>query len=253
MMLLIDIGNTRLKWAIHDAHALGTMQAASHAGWNSAAIQAQVLSALPRPQRVLVSNVGGEAIGRALIEALAARWSLTPEFAVTTAAVAGVRCGYAIPSQLGIDRWLGVIAAYHMQKDAACVVNIGTAMTVDGVDASGQHLGGCIVPGPDLAMHSLLSSTSDIAKLALQHTPDGSASTLFADNTLAGVCQGVAYMLAFLTERAVSDMHARWGRAPVLIVSGGASERIVPLLRVAHRVVPDLVLRGLAVLARATG
>ena len=86
-----------------------------------------------------------------------------PEFASSTDTAAGVRNGYSNPAQLGVDRWLAVIGAFHRHRDACCVVDAGTALTIDGVDATGQHLGGFIVPGPRLMVESLLTGTSDLA------------------------------------------------------------------------------------------
>jgi type III pantothenate kinase len=134
-----------------------------------------------------------------------------------------------------------------LEHRAACVVSVGTAMTVDGVDAVGQHLGGIIVPGPDLMVATLFRNTSDIA-LRAAHGSQG--TDLFADNTQAAVHQGAAHALAAVIERTCHDMHARLGEMPALLITGGASGRVTGALRVAFRLVPDLVLRGLAELAR---
>src|SRR5690606_11248398 len=126
----------------------------------------------------------------------------------------------------------------------ACIVSVGTAMTIDGVDRRGLHLGGVITPGPDLMASSLFSNTSDIAQRAQQ---GASTDALFADNTLGAVEQGATHALAALVERAVDVMQAQLGEAPVLIFTGGASSRVQPAVRRPGVVVPDLVLRGLAV------
>ena len=120
-------------------------------------------------------------------------------------------------------------------------------MTVDGVLAEGQHLGGVIAPGPDMMINSLMQNTSDIAA----HAKDGERrTTLFADNTLAAVQQGAVHALAALVERAVRDMHKQYGEAPVLLLTGGANEKIAGELRIPFQVVPNLVLRGLAVISK---
>jgi len=247
MTLLIDIGNTRIKWALLSGQRLGHQNAASYAGWDSAQLQAQLLNSMIKPARVMVANVGGEAIGALLDASVKTTWALAPEFVHSTSRAAGVTTGYLDPAKLGVDRWLAVIAAHNLEHRTTCVVSVGTAMTVDGVDASGQHLGGIIVPGPELMISSLYRNTSDIAVRA-RDGEDGTA--LFADNTQGAVYQGATHALAAVVERAYQDMTARFGESPALLVTGGASSRITGALRVPFRLVPDLVLRGLAELAR---
>ncbi len=247
MTLLIDIGNTRIKWATLTLDGITEQQAASYAAWDRSTLHTQMLSSLPKPQRVLIANVGGDAIARLVAEGIQAKWAIAPEFVHSTAHAAGVRCGYAVPENLGVDRWLGVIAAFHRQNGAACVASVGTAMTVDSIDVHGQHLGGIIVPGPDLAVASLLDKTADIATRA---QTGELGSSIFAGNTLGAVHQGVAHQLAAVIERTVADLRERCGESCILLLAGGGSDRIAPFLRIAYRAVPDLVLQGLAVLAR---
>jgi type III pantothenate kinase len=120
-------------------------------------------------------------------------------------------------------------------------------MTVDGVDATGQHLGGIIVPGPDLMIASLYRNTSDIASRALS---GNEGISVFADNTQAAVHQGVIHSLAATVERTCYEMQGRFDKMPALLITGGACSRITGALRVPFRLVPDLVLRGLAEIAR---
>jgi type III pantothenate kinase len=247
MDLLIDIGNTRIKWAALEQQRLAQQHAAAYADWDSAQIRAQLLHKLSKPQRVLIANVGGDKIGKLVAETIEKACDVEPLFVHASAAAVGVRSGYRDPEKLGVDRWLAVIAAYHLERRATCVVSVGTAMTVDGVDATGQHLGGVIVPGPDLMVSSLYRSTSDIAARAQDGTE---GAELFADNTHAAVYQGAVHTLAAIVERAGHDMQARFGELPALLVTGGASGRVTGALRVPFRLVPDLVLRGLAELAR---
>jgi type III pantothenate kinase len=246
-MLLIDIGNTRVKWASLHNDVVGEQQAMSHAGWTAQDVRDQIIASTERPPAVLVSNVGGARIGQLLTDSIQAAWNITPHFVRTSATAAGVRCGYSQPEKLGVDRWLAVIAGYHLARTDACIVSVGTAMTVDGVLGNGQHLGGVIAPGPDMMIGSLMQNTSDIAA----HAIDGEQrATLFADNTLAAVQQGAVHALAALAERAVNDMHKQFGRTPVLLLTGGASDKVARELRIPFQVVPDLVLRGLAIVSK---
>jgi type III pantothenate kinase len=248
MILLLDIGNTRIKWASLDERGLTAQRAESYAGWDHTELNAIVLDPAGRPERVLVSNVGGAQIATLVRDAIAHRWKLEAEFVVSTGAACGVRNAYPVPSNLGVDRWLAVIAAHARQKLLTCVISVGTAMTIDGVDASGQHLGGVIVPGPDLMVASLLTNTSEIAQRAL-HGSAGNA--LFADNTRGAIQQGASHALAALVERTADVMRTQAGEAPTLLLTGGAVHRIESLIREPCETIPDLVLRGLARYATA--
>lgn len=243
MNLLIDIGNSRIKWATHDAGQLVPRGALGHADWTAQSVDAHLLESIPQPQRVLVANVGGSRIADAVRDAVVTRWGTPPEFIVSTASVCGVRNAYPVPGNLGVDRWLGLIAVHAMHPALTCIVGVGTAMTVDGIDAAGQHLGGVIVPGPELMVTSLLHSTSDIASRAAS----GEVTTeLFADNTLGAIRQGAVHALAALADRAMDTLRRTHSAEPVLVLTGGAAAAIQPLLVSSAVCIPDLVLKGLA-------
>lgn len=243
MILLFDIGNTRIKWATLDEGCLGPQSAEAYSDWDGTRFTEVVLAPLSRPDRVLVSNVGGAKIGGLVRDAITQRWGVEPEFIGSTAAACGVRNAYREFANLGVDRWLCVIAAHALQPRLTCIVSVGTAMTIDGVDAAGVHLGGVIVPGPDLMVSSLLRNTSEIARRA-EH---GNASdTLFADNTLGAIRQGAVHALAALVERSVASMQAKAGESPSLLLTGGSAHAIGRLIHLQYELIPDLVLQGLA-------
>ena len=244
MMLLIDIGNSRMKWAWMDGAALSEQVSLAHAGDVGSDWLQLVASGGRRPQRVLVSNVAGSRMADAVTRLLRQQYGVEPQFAAVGAHAAGVTCAYRDPSQLGVDRWLAVIGAWHRAKRAACIVSSGTATTVDAVDANGLHLGGLIVPGLDLMEESLLKRTSDIAKSAgvAPRVP----ATVFSDNTSAAVRNGAVFATAALAERAATELERRAGREPAVILTGGNATRIAPCFVRAPDIVPDLVLQGLA-------
>lgn len=246
MILLIDIGNTRIKWAQLKDGGVGPQSAAAYAGWQRDDVIHSILQPNARPDRVLIANVGGMQIGNSVRDAIASEWGVQAEFMQSTAYAGGVRNAYADPAKLGVDRWLAVIGAHAMEQRAACVVSAGTAMTIDAVDAQGRHLGGVIVPGPALMVSSLLRNTSEIAHRAEQGSVSGE---LFANNTLGAVQQGVVHALAALIERSVRTTQERTGAVPILLLTGGASLQLESSVGIPFRTVPDLVLRGLAVLA----
>jgi type III pantothenate kinase len=248
VILLVDIGNTRIKWATLTESGLGVQQAVPYADWTSAQLDSNLLASLRKPSQIFVSNVGGESIAKLLSAATLAKWSIEPQFIRSLANGGGIQNAYTNAEQLGVDRWLAMIAAHSLIAGPVCVASIGTAMTVDGVDAQGKHRGGIIVPGPDLAVSSLLKSTSDLASRSKDGKVD---SALFADNTLGAIQQGIAHMLAAVVEKCVREMEKDLAIAPTLIVTGGAADRVAPAFTQAFRSVPDLVLRGLAVVAQS--
>lgn len=249
MLLLIDIGNTRIKWARLSQGTVGEQSAAVHANWTRDDFIRQVLNSGARAGRVLIANVGGERMGDLARSALAEAWQVEPEFMQSPASGAGIRNAYPEPANLGVDRWLAMLGGRALEPGPICVVSVGTAMTIDGLDASGQHLGGVIVPGPDLMVGSLLKNTSEIAR----RTSGGQAKeALFADNTLGAIQQGAVQALAALVDRAVATLQRQLGQAPALLLTGGASSRLLGAIRSPGREIPDLVLRGLAVVAAQT-
>lgn len=262
MLLLIDMGNSRVKWtwarirspqlAWGNASAPGyavldQQRAAAHAHWGRDEFIATVLADHERPQRVLISNVAGAQLQAVAREAVLDTWQIEPEFLQSTALAGGVRNAYAEPARLGVDRWLALIAAHAMCQGSVCVVSAGTACTVDGLTGDGQHLGGVILPGPKLMMSSLMKGTSEIGWRAA----GGSVSdALFADNTLGALQQGALHALGALVERAVQTMQQQSGERPTLLFTGGGGGTLRTAVNYDSQEIPDLVLRGLAVMAQ---
>jgi type III pantothenate kinase len=136
----------------------------------------------------------------------------------------------------------------------ALVVNVGTALTIDLVDGQGLHRGGAIAPGPDTMIASLLNGTNGIRRRARGGKAVGSgARRVFANNTAQGLAAGANFAAAALIDRAAAEARARLGRAPLLLLTGGGADALRTYIKSPLRGVPDLVLRGLAVLARPTG
>lgn len=246
MLLLIDIGNTRIKWARWHQGKMGEQSAAVHANWSRNDFAKQVLESGPRAERVLIGNVGGKRMGDLSQAAIADTWGLEARFMQSPAAAAGIRNAYPEPAKLGVDRWLAMLGGRSLGPGPICVVSVGTAMTIDGLDADGRHLGGVIVPGPDLMVSSLLKNTSEIAQRA---SGGSTRQQLFADNTLGAIQQGAVQALAALVDRALATLGAEVQAEPALLLTGGASSRLQGAIRSPGREIPDLVLRGLVVVA----
>lgn len=244
--LLVDIGNSRVKWAMLEDGRLGEQQAVSHAAWAPDDWRRKLF---PRPgvDRVVAATVAGASGADALRTAALQETGTEATFVTATREAAGVRNGYQDAGLLGVDRWLAVIAAHRLVSGACCVVDVGTAATIDAVTADGQHLGGFIVPGPDLMMRSLWSGTSDLAAKTAG-SGDG-AESLFADNTRDAIERGCRLAVAALIERSLAELSRSLPAPPALLLTGGAAGQVSPYLATAGRIVPDLVLRGLAFLS----
>lgn len=250
-LLLVDIGNTRVKWATLRGAKLSRMRARPHGG-KLTAIQALVREAPRDVSRVLVVCVAGTVMERALAAAVRKRFALAVEFVRSTREVAGVRNGYRDTWRLGADRWVGVIAAHAIARSrAVIVVNVGTALTIDLVDARGRHRGGAIAPGPDTMVDSLLRGTHGIRRRAQggNGAVSRGAPVLFATGTAQALAAGASFAAAALIDRAAAEARRRGGAEPLLLLTGGAARALWAYIKSPIRSVPDLVLRGLAVLA----
>lgn len=242
MDLLIDIGNTSLKWATRGAGGGMAMQGLRHHGGLPIDLHA-AWERLPVPQRILVGSVAGEALGAELARACQAHWGLTPRFARTRAECCGVRVAYAQPERLGVDRWLALLAAHRDYASTALIVDAGTAVTYDALLADGRHLGGLILPGMRLMRESVLARTQ-IPPVEAEESREP-----WARDTASAVANATLLAPAALAERLCDRLRAETGAEPELILTGGDGERLVAALERPARLVPDLVLRGLALLA----
>lgn len=237
---LFDLGNTRLKLApLHADGSLGAVQAITHAQVGLAQALAPLLPV--RAQSACVASVSSPERTQALLQALGSRFA-SISLARSTASCAGVRNGYRAPGQLGVDRFLALLAAPSHGSGAWLVAGVGTALTVDLLDAQGRHLGGMIAPSPATMRAGL--------HRAATHLPlSGGQATGFADNTVDALASGCEWAALGQLERSVARATRRLGSEPGLLLHGGGAEALAASLPLA-RLAPDLVLLGLARWAR---
>lgn len=238
-MLLLDVGNTRCKWAVVQGGEWVQQGVAGNAEW--AALQ-QTFAALPQPNRILVSNVAGEAMAQHL-RAVCAAWTCPVEFVTACSEQCGVRNGYRQPGSLGSDRWAALIAAWNHVHGACLVVNCGTATTVDALSAQGEFLGGLILPGVSLMQHSLATNTAQlmVEQGTLQDFPRTTADAIHS-GMLRATLGVISHQFGLL--------EAHSGAASCLI-GGGAAGVVQPQLDLLSERVDNLVLRGLQVIGEA--
>ncbi len=247
MILVIDVGNTRLKWAWLTSTGLSDQQAVVHRDAKPGMWTAALFESGQRPKRVLISNVAGPVIAKTLTRLTKKVFGVNAEFVTAAPEFDGLTNGYLDSRLLGADRWLALIGAWTKVHSALCVVDAGTAVKVDSVDASGQHLGGLLAPGIHMMREALMNKTSDIAKAAEHSTP--SLAGILANNTVGAVSRGAVFALAGLADRAAEVIEQSTGVRPKLFITGGDAGMITGTMRSKGEIVPDLVLQGLAVIA----
>ena len=244
MILLLDIGNTRIKWARLAGGELGAQQAEVHLEADLGPVLERVFDG-PAPEHVLASNVAGPLVAAALGEICSERYRLRPEFLIPAPETCGVTNGYKDPARLGADRWAAAIGAFRHHGGPVCVMDAGTAITVDAVDAQGRHLGGLIAPGPQTMRRALAGATA-----SLRDGGEGEFA-LFCRETRSAISSGGWHTAAGFLERIRALVSAELGAKTRFLLTGGDAERLAELVPGKFTLVPDLVLQGLAVVAGA--
>lgn len=240
MRLLIDAGNTRLKWRLAEADRFVT-------GGGGDLGEASLFEALApcagSLTRIAVSTVASQAACDSLAARLEA-FSVPVSWYWTESSRNGLSCAYEHPRTMGADRWHGLYAAWRRYGEAAAVVDAGSALTVDMVDGAGQHLGGYILPGRGMMLRSL---RQDAARIGFADHHAG--SLLPGRSTTECVHHGLHWLWQGLVERLESDCE-RLGITRVLLTGGDAPELQALGLRAELR--PDLVFEGLAAIDAET-
>ena len=251
MNVVIDVGNSRINWASVEQGALVGVGNALHVDSLDLAFETLAHTLPKHAERVMISNVAGEAFARRLVKFSADCWSCEPEFVEPVAVQCGVRSAYEHPEQIGSDRWASVIAAHNAIAGPACVIDAGTSVTFDAVDESGQHLGGLIFPGPRMMISALDTKTSDISVNEVSTRPPQGISIL-GQNTDESVGHGVMLALAAGLNRAIRLVEGELKADSKVFLTGGDAELFLPLLEknVEHR--EHLVLEGLAFMISKT-
>jgi type III pantothenate kinase len=253
MLLLVDAGNTRVKWALAaDAPGKGIDAGdwVTHGAVPHAELERLRAAWLGHGiTRAIIANVAGAAM-RAELEALLAALlpDLAPEWFVSVPELAGLRNGYRHPGQLGSDRFAAALGARTLAPGQALVVaTCGTATTVDAVSADGVFVGGMILPGVGLMLGALARGTAQLPQVATGQSA-GKLPATFADNTQDAILSGCLSAQAGAIERACAA-HG----AALCIVSGGAAGHVAPLLSVPYRLLDNTVLVGLHAAASVMG
>jgi type III pantothenate kinase len=242
--LVIDVGNSRMKWGLAGPRGWAVLGVTPNAEIGALALREW--QNLPRPVRVVGVNVAGEA-ARVRVESQLARWRVHPEWLLAAATGGGVTNSYAVPAQLGADRWAALVAvrrrllAAGLFPPPAVVVNAGTAVTIDALDSDGVFRGGVILPGLRLMLQALAENTSALKQPPGRYEdfPVATPDALYS-GAMHAVCGAIELMRGRIRREDV---------AVQCFLAGGAAHEIAPHLTGPVEVVDNLVLEGVLALA----
>lgn len=241
--LLIDAGNSRIKWALVEAHGRPLIEGTlSHA---CAEADAPALAGLPAPRSAWLSNVAGAALGERLHAWVEQRWPGLPQHTIRSREQqCGVRNGYREPARLGTDRWAALIGARAAYPDEDLLIaTFGTATTLERLDADGYFRGGLIAPGWSLMLRSLGEHAAQLPMLNAEAAPRAPATldAALANDTANAIVEGCRAAQAGLIERAW-----RACATPLrCVLAGGAVDQVGPALTIPFTRHDNLVLAGL--------
>jgi type III pantothenate kinase len=246
--LAIDVGNTRLKWALYDAPKPGAQVLAQGAEFldNIDTLAEGAWAKLRAPKRMLGCVVASDAIKHRVQDQMEL-WDVNPQWVISSAQEAGLTNGYDHPARLGPDRWIAMIGAWHRMLRAGparpiVVAMVGTAVTVEAIDATGKFLGGYILPGHGIMLRALESGTAGL------HVPTGEVRP-FPTNNSDALTSGGTYAIAGAVECMVQHVRSHCGGEPLCIMTGGAGWKMAPSMNLPVELVDNLIFDGLLEMA----
>jgi type III pantothenate kinase len=267
-LLAIDVGNTRLKWALYSHAQPGAEVLASGAEFletieNLAEGAWAQLTQYPAPTKMIGCVVAGDALRQRVQEQITECWDIAPQWVLSSAQEAGLINGYDYPMRLGADRWVAMIGAWHRMMTTHAttpnsspkpivVVMVGTAVTVEAIGvqlspdgrSQGKFLGGFILPGHGIMLKALESGTAGL------HVPTGEVRE-FPTNTSDALTSGGTYAIAGAVRRMRHHVQNRCGQDPVLYMTGGAGWKMHPWLGLDDvELVDNLIFDGLLEVAK---
>ncbi|MCK9605854.1 MAG: type III pantothenate kinase [Methylomonas sp.] len=241
MNLLLDIGNTRLKWGLENQGRMYLSHACDYRQPDFLTHLQQAWLGISVPRNVAIGSVSNKQMCDCLIQLSRKLWPqsrlVTPQ---SSRSAFGVHNAYEQPEKLGIDRWLAMIAAHNFFPGNVCVVDCGTAVTVDALQADGRHLGGLICPGLTLMKQALVSNTADLTFTNRHYRNElGTA-------TDAAIANGVFLAVTGLIVSALDKLDVGYR----LLLTGGDAADVAPSLTMPYLLDQDLVLKGLSIFCR---
>ena len=236
--LQLDVGNSSAKWRLLRGEQI--VERGNYRPGDNVS-ESLLLDCTEQLDHIWVASVAASATEEDLAALLMARWGITPWFARTEVQTGSLRNSYTDASRMGVDRWLAMLGAREREQGRLCVVDAGSALTIDIVSGCGQHEGGYIIPGPALMERALLLDTDRVRfeeEVAYALEPGKS--------TAEAVRHGIALAQAGAVELALQKAGSE---SMALFFSGGAGETLMSMVQRSSRWAPDLVFEGLAAMA----
>lgn len=236
--LQLDVGNTSAKWRLLVQDAIVDR---GHYRTDETRSEAQLLGCAETLDHIWISSVAAPAAEAALARLLRERWGIEPWFARSQARTGSLTNSYDDPARMGVDRWLAMLGGWEREKGRLCVVDAGSALTIDIVGAAGDHIGGYILPGPALMERALLSDTDRVRF---------DEQVEYALSPGRSTAEAVRHGIALAQVGAVKLALDQAGSEPIaLLFCGGAGEMLMQLAGRGGHYVPDLVFEGLEAMA----
>jgi type III pantothenate kinase len=256
-MLLIDAGNSSIKWSLLDSEKLSPQQRVFYREKPAIELFKELLEKNIDSCKavIMVSVLGVEFNSNA--QQLAKKHSVSLRNIESIKKLANINNAYKEPHKLGADRFVGMIGAYNLinknqsQKKACIIIDSGTATTIDALDEKGQHLGGLILPGLNLCSSSLLENTQ---QLSVWNNPANKTTpTLFAKDTTEAIVSASVMGLAGAIDNICNRMEEKIIEyQPTInierVISGGGAEKLIPQMEHSYQYFSDLLMQGLRVI-----
>jgi len=242
LILAVDSGNSFIKWGLHDGVQWVVQNKVPLN--NLSTLEAQLDNLSMKPTSIVISHVSNQAV-RAKLSGLLSVWPISLHWVKSKPFQCGVYNGYTDPYQLGCDRWMALIAARQYFIQQSClVINVGTALTVDGLSDSGHFLGGIIFPGPYLMFQTLNENTEQLdAEVGnYQDFPSSTNNAIFS-GVIQSAIGAIERMRSLFSEQLMCSLEN-------CIISGGGAHILMPYINFPIRSVDNLVLEGLVIVAK---
>lgn len=244
-VLLVDIGNTSIKWALNESGRLKDMLQLQYPEDANDVFFIDCLGNVNKPNKVLVTCVAGAEVWQAFTDAINTLWDIKVERVESKSNGYGLINGYEKPSELGSDRWCALIGAYHEAVSGVIVIDCGSAITIDIVNQSGEHLGGYILPGLTMMKKSLGSNTAQVKV----NTSAFEGNTISPAHSTSGCVAAGANLAAVSAIETVIKQQLTHSSNLKCFITGGDADLVAEHMMTEVVNMKNLVIRGLAFIA----
>lgn len=245
MKLYIDIGNSYIK-SVEDKDGLGEITSILNDEHSLEMLFSKYVRNLETPEQIIVSDVVGGKVAEIISNICRREWAISPKYLEVSKESCNVHNGYNKFSQLGIDRWAGIIGAWNKYKSCLCIVDCGSTVTLDIVLESGEHQGGYIIPGNYLMMRTLVENTSKILVTTSEITSVPGRSTVEC------MANGTTSAVSSFIENKFNSLNNAGEKIFRCVITGGGADVIMEHLTISYDYDPLLVIEGMKMINEAS-